>query len=171
MRVLVVEDERDLARALAEGIRRDGYAVDTAFTGGSALEKLSSVPYDIVCLDLNLPDIDGREVCRQIQADTDRVDESDVPRVLMLTARDSLADRVAGLDDGADDYLVKPFDLAELLARMRALSRRRSSHTGACRGWSAATGSTSQGGRGLRRTNRSHGSRIRIAAVLHAASR
>jgi DNA-binding response OmpR family regulator len=131
MRVLVVEDERDLARALAEGIRRDGYAVDTAFTGGSALEKLSSVPYDIVCLDLNLPDIDGREVCRQIQADTDRVDESDVPRVLMLTARDSLADRVAGLDDGADDYLVKPFDLAELLARMRALSRRRSSHTGA----------------------------------------
>ncbi len=131
MRVLVVEDERDLARALAEGIRRDGYAVDVAFTGGEALDKLSGAPYDIVCLDLNLPDIDGREVCRRIQADTLRVDDSDVPRVLMLTARDSLADRVAGLDDGADDYLVKPFDLAELLARLRALSRRRSNHTGA----------------------------------------
>jgi DNA-binding response OmpR family regulator len=131
MRVLVVEDERDLARALAEGIRRDGYAVDVAFTGTDALDKLSSAPYDIVCLDLNLPDIDGREVCRQIHTDTSRVDESDVPRVLMLTARDSLDDRVAGLDDGADDYLVKPFDLTELLARLRALSRRRSTHTGA----------------------------------------
>ena len=131
MRVLVVEDERDLARALAEGIRRDGYAVDTAFTGGEALDKLSAVPYDIVCLDLNLPDIDGREVCRRINADAARLDDSDTPRVLMLTARDSLADRVAGLDDGADDYLVKPFDLAELLARIRALSRRRSTHNGA----------------------------------------
>jgi len=131
MRVLVVEDERDLARAVAEGIRRDGYAVDVAFTGADALEKLDGAPYDIVCLDLNLPDMDGREVCRRIQADTDRADDVDVPRVLMLTARDSLADRVAGLDDGADDYLVKPFDLAELLARMRALSRRRSTHTGA----------------------------------------
>jgi DNA-binding response OmpR family regulator len=131
MRVLVVEDERDLARALAEGIRRDGYAVDVAYTGTDALDKLNSAPYDIVCLDLNLPDIDGREVCRQIHADTARLDESDVPRVLMLTARDSLDDRVAGLDDGADDYLVKPFDLTELLARLRALSRRRSTHTGA----------------------------------------
>ena len=131
MRVLVVEDERDLARALAEGIRRDGYAVDTAYTGSDALDKLNAAPYDIVCLDLNLPDIDGREVCRQIHADTDRLDESDVPRVLMITARDSLDDRVAGLDDGADDYLVKPFDLTELLARLRALSRRRSTHTGA----------------------------------------
>lgn len=131
MRVLVVEDERDLARALAEGIRRDGYAVDVAFTGTDALDKLRAAPYDIVCLDLNLPDIDGREVCRRIHADTAPLDESDFPRVLMLTARDSLADRVAGLDDGADDYLVKPFDLVELLARMRALSRRRSIHTGA----------------------------------------
>lgn len=131
MRVLVVEDERDLARALAEGIRRDGYAVDTAFTGLDALDKVSAAPYDIVCLDLNLPDIDGREVCRRIHNAGDRLDESDAPRVLMLTARDSLADRVAGLDDGADDYLVKPFDLSELLARLRALSRRRSVHTGA----------------------------------------
>lgn len=131
MRVLVVEDEPDLAKALTEGIRRDGYAVDTALTGAEALDKLSAVPYDIVCLDLNLPDIDGREVCRRINADTFRLDDSDTPRVLILTARDSLADRVAGLDDGADDYLVKPFDLAELLARIRALSRRRSVHHGA----------------------------------------
>jgi len=131
MRVLVVEDEPDLARVLAEGIRSDGYAVDVSLTGEEALDKLSSAPYDIVCLDLNLPDMDGREVCRRIQADTSRLDESDPPRILMVTARDSLADRVAGLDDGADDYLVKPFDLSELLARLRALSRRRSSHTGA----------------------------------------
>jgi DNA-binding response OmpR family regulator len=131
MRVLVVEDERDLARALAVGIRRDGYAVDTAHTGRDALDKLATAPYDIVCLDLNLPDIDGREVCRRIRSDNTRIDESDAPRVIMLTARDSLPDRVAGLDDGADDYLVKPFDLDELLARLRALSRRRSLHTGA----------------------------------------
>ncbi len=131
MRVLVVEDEPDLAKALTEGIRRDGYAVDTALTGEEALDKLSAVPYDVVCLDLNLPDIDGREICRRINSDTDRLDDSDSPRVLMLTARDSLADRVAGLDDGADDYLVKPFDLSELLARVRALSRRRSAHSGA----------------------------------------
>ena len=130
MRVLVVEDERDLARALAEGIRRGGYAVDIAFDGTEALDKLAGVPYDIVCLDLNLPDIDGREVCRRIQEE-ERLDESDPPRVIMLTARDSLSDRVAGLDDGADDYLVKPFDLAELLARLRALSRRQTAHTGA----------------------------------------
>jgi DNA-binding response OmpR family regulator len=131
MRVLVVEDERDLARALAAGIRRDGYAVDIAFTGSEALDKLAAAPYDIVCLDLNLPDVDGREVCRRIRQDEARLDESDAPRVIMLTARDALADRVAGLDDGADDYLVKPFDLDELLARLRALSRRRSLNTGA----------------------------------------
>jgi len=131
MRVLVVEDERDLARALAEGIRRGGYAVDTAFDGGEALDKIASNPYDIVCLDLNLPDIDGREVCRQIRSGREPGDGSDSPRVIMLTARDSLADRVAGLDDGADDYLVKPFALAELLARLRALGRRRSTSAGA----------------------------------------
>lgn len=130
MRVLVVEDERDLARALTEGIRRDGYAVDAALTGMDALEKLATAPYDIVCLDLNLPDMDGREVCRRIQQGDARLDDSDPPRIIMLTARDSLADRVAGLDDGADDYLVKPFDLAELLARLRALSRRQTAHRG-----------------------------------------
>jgi len=131
MRVLVVEDEHDLANALAEGIRRDGYAVDTAFDGDEALEKLASTPYDIVCLDLNLPDMDGLEVCRSIRAGGFRIDETDPPRVLMLTARDSLGDRVAGLDLGADDFMVKPFALAELLARLRALSQRRARRSGA----------------------------------------
>jgi DNA-binding response OmpR family regulator len=131
MRVLVVEDEVDLARAVAEGIRRHGYAVDTAFTGREALEKAAACPYDIVCLDLNLPDVDGREVCRRLGGSHRQIDGTDQPRVLMLTARDSLEDRVAGLDDGADDYLVKPFALPELLARLRALGRRRSGHTGA----------------------------------------
>lgn len=128
MRVLVVEDERDLARALAEGIRRDGYAVDTAFDGREALEKLAVTPYDIVCLDLNLPDVDGIQVCREIRERGAREDQSDPPRVIMLTARDALSDRVAGLDQGADDFMVKPFALAELLARLRALSRRRSAN-------------------------------------------
>jgi two-component system OmpR family response regulator len=121
---LVVEDEEDLAYALAEGIRRDGYAVDVALTGRDAMEKLEVSPYDIVCLDLNLPDVDGREVCRRLHAGHRQIDGTDQPRVLMLTARDSLEDRVAGLDDGADDYLVKPFAFEELLARVRALARR-----------------------------------------------
>ncbi|MDX1691823.1 MAG: response regulator transcription factor [Acidimicrobiia bacterium] len=131
MRVLVVEDEQDLARALVKGLRREGYAVDSAATAGEALDKATVTPYDIVCLDLNLPDGDGRDVCRRLRNGHRQIDDTDAPRILMLTARDSLEDRVAGLDDGADDYLVKPFALPELLARVRALSRRRSSATGA----------------------------------------
>ena len=119
MRVLVVEDEAELAEALGRGLRRDGYAVDVAFDGGGALERVAYTPYDLVLLDLNLPDIDGLEVCRRIRAEAEPQ-----PRVLMLTARDALDDRVAGLDEGADDYLVKPFDFPELLARVRALLRR-----------------------------------------------
>lgn len=121
MRILVVEDETDLAAAIAVGLRREGYAVDTTDTGADALVKLQVSAYDMVCLDLNLPDIDGLEVCRYIR--TGEI-AGDPPRVLMLTARDSLDDRVAGLDDGADDYLVKPFAFPELLARLRALGRR-----------------------------------------------
>jgi DNA-binding response OmpR family regulator len=119
MRVLVVEDEAELAEALGRGLRRDGYAVDVAFDGAGALERMSYTPYDLVLLDLNLPDMDGLEVCRHI-----RQESEPQPRVLMLTARDALDDRVAGLDEGADDYLVKPFDFPELLARVRALLRR-----------------------------------------------
>jgi DNA-binding response OmpR family regulator len=131
MRILVVEDESDLAAAIAVGLRREGYAVDTAETGGDALIKLQVSAYDLVCLDLNLPDMDGRQVCRYIRTGDIAGDEQ--PRVLMLTARDSLDDRVAGLDDGADDYLVKPFAFPELLARLRALGRRDVAAAGARR--------------------------------------
>ena len=130
MRLLVVEDEQDLAEAIALGLRREGYAVDVAFDGEEALVKAAVYPYDLVCLDLNLPRVDGREVCRRLRS-TERYDEEPSPRVLMLTARDTLADRVAGLDDGADDYLVKPFDFAELTARVRALLRRDAARSGA----------------------------------------
>jgi DNA-binding response OmpR family regulator len=121
VRILVVDDEVDLANAIAAALRRDGYAVDIANDGAGALDRLMLNPYDIVTLDLTLPDIDGREVCRLIRTDP-RYDPS--TRILMVTARDAVTDRVAGLDDGADDYLVKPFALAELSARVRSLLRR-----------------------------------------------
>lgn len=124
MRILVVEDEPDLATAVATGLRREGYAVDVANDGQSALDRLAVNSYDLVTLDLNLPDIDGREVCRLIRTD-DRFDPA--TRVLMVTARDGIDDRVAGLDDGADDYLIKPFALRELSARVRTLLRRETS--------------------------------------------
>jgi DNA-binding response OmpR family regulator len=128
MRVLVVEDEADLADAVARGLRREGYAVDVAYDGDAALEKASVNAYDVVCLDLNLPGVDGIEVVRRIRADRER---QPPPRVLMLTARDGTAARVTGLDEGADDYLVKPFEFDELTARLRALLRRDAGRSGA----------------------------------------
>jgi DNA-binding response OmpR family regulator len=121
MRLLVVDDEVELADAVARGLRRDGYAVDLAHNGAEAIDKLMITEYDLVCLDLTMPGIDGRDVCRQIRSG---LGLEPPPRVLMLTARDALEDRVAGLDDGADDYLVKPFAFPELLARVRSLLRR-----------------------------------------------
>ncbi len=119
MRILVVDDEVDLADAVSRGLRREGYAVDVANDGADALDKAAINAYDLVCLDITMPGIDGREVCRRIRADVEPQ-----PRILMLTARDGLEDRVAGLDEGADDYLVKPFAFPELLARVRSLLRR-----------------------------------------------
>jgi DNA-binding response OmpR family regulator len=128
MRVLVVEDEVDLADAVARGLRREGYAVDVAYDGEDALDKLSVNDYDVVCLDLNLPGADGIEVTRRLRAERH---EPSAPRVLMLTARDQPRDRVVGLDEGADDYLIKPFDFDELKARVRALLRRDAGRSGA----------------------------------------
>ncbi|MBS1848081.1 MAG: response regulator transcription factor [Actinobacteria bacterium] len=133
MRLLVVEDETDLAEALAKGLRRDGYAVDVASDGAAAIDRLSLNTYDLVCLDLNLPDMDGLDVCRRLRTDPmlRPADDEPAPRVLMLTARGSLSDRVAGLDEGADDYLAKPFAFEELQARVRTLLRRDASRQGA----------------------------------------
>ncbi len=118
--MLVVDDEVELAEAVARGLRREGYAVDVANDGDEAIAKAMVNGYDLLCLDITMPGTDGREVCRQVRAAS--LDPQ--PRVLMLTARDSLEDRVAGLDDGADDYLVKPFAFPELTARIRSLLRR-----------------------------------------------
>jgi two-component system OmpR family response regulator len=118
MRVLVVEDEPDLLTVLSQALREQGYAVDIASNGRDGLFKASGGQYDGVILDLMLPGIDGLEVLKQL-----RIEGHNVP-VLLLTARDALSDRVTGLDSGADDYVVKPFDMAELLARLRAVMRR-----------------------------------------------
>ncbi len=118
MRILVVEDELKMASLLRRGLAEEGHAVDVARTGDDALWMAGAAEYDAIVLDLMLPGVDGIEVCR-------RVRESGVwAPVIMLTARDGVADRVAGLDAGADDYLAKPFSFAELLARLRALVRR-----------------------------------------------
>jgi two-component system OmpR family response regulator len=120
MRILVIEDEPDLLAGLARSLREEGYAVDTAQDGEDGLLKALDVNYDAVVLDVMLPRIDGWEVLRSLRV------KKKTP-VLLLTARDKTTDRVRGLDSGADDYLVKPFDLSELLARLRALIRRSAS--------------------------------------------
>jgi DNA-binding response OmpR family regulator len=123
----VVDDEADLADAIGRGLRREGYAVDVTYDGTTALDKAGVTAYDLVVLDLTMPDVDGLEVCRAIRED---LSVEPMPRILMLTARDSLDDRVAGLDQGADDYLVKPFAFEELSARIRSLLRRDAATSG-----------------------------------------
>jgi DNA-binding response OmpR family regulator len=118
MRVLVVEDQRRLAEAVAEGLRREGMAVDISYDGADALTHVSVNTYDVVVLDRDLPAVHGDQVCRAL------VDQHAEARVLMLTAASTIADRVEGLELGADDYLPKPFEFAELVARVRALARR-----------------------------------------------
>jgi len=124
VRVLVVEDEETLADAIARGLRREGMAVDVAGDGGVALEKAATNGYDVVVLDRDLPVVHGDEVCRSLIAASPAPGAAEIPRILMLTAAGDLDDRVAGLMLGADDYLGKPFAFAELVARIRALSRR-----------------------------------------------
>jgi DNA-binding response OmpR family regulator len=131
MRLLVVEDEEDLAEGLRVGLARTGYAVDVAPDGASAYDRLTVNEYDLMLLDINLPDGDGFTLCRSLRSGAVMTPGDGDLRVLMLTARGNLDDRVRGLDEGADDYLVKPFALAELLARVRALLRRDTAGTSA----------------------------------------
>jgi DNA-binding response OmpR family regulator len=118
MRVLVVEDDPEISRFIVRGLTEERHVVDLVADGVSAIDMVAAEEYDAVVLDLMLPGVDGFEVCRRMRAQG-----ADTP-VIIVTARDGLADRVAGLDGGADDYLVKPFAFEELLARLRALGRR-----------------------------------------------
>jgi two-component system alkaline phosphatase synthesis response regulator PhoP len=117
-RILLVDDEPGLRRTLSDRLRKEGYAVDTAVNGVVALDLARKSHYDIIILDLNLPSKDGLQVCQELRNDGQHV------AVLMLTARDSMADKITGLKTGADDYMTKPFESAELLARLEALLRR-----------------------------------------------
>ncbi|HWC85676.1 MAG TPA: response regulator transcription factor [Solirubrobacteraceae bacterium] len=118
MRVLVVDDEVKLAKLLQRRLQREGVGVDVAVTGEAALERAGATAYDAIVLDLMLPGVDGFETCRRLRA------EGVWSPTLMLTARNDVEDRIRGLDSGADDYMTKPFSLEELLARLRALTRR-----------------------------------------------
>jgi two-component system, OmpR family, response regulator len=118
MRVLVVEDEPKMATLVSRGLREEGHAADVAARGEDALWMANATPYDAIVLDVMLPGLDGFATCRQLR------EQGVWAPVLMLTARDAVGDRVSGLDAGADDYLLKPFSFAELLARLRALVRR-----------------------------------------------
>ncbi len=124
MRILVVDDEPSVRDALERALRLEGYRVELAANGREALDALAQAPPDAMVLDVLMPEVDGLEVCRRLRAAGDRTP------VLVLTARDAVPDRVRGLDAGADDYLVKPFALEELTARLRALLRRRDGAAG-----------------------------------------
>ncbi|MEG2860286.1 MAG: response regulator, partial [Clostridia bacterium] len=119
MRILVVEDELDLCDAISEGLRMDGYAVDTCYDGHRAYELLTTEVYDLAVLDLNLPGMDGMAVLEAVRRENQGV------KVLILSARGSVCDKVEGLNLGANDYLAKPFDFAELEARIRCLFRQK----------------------------------------------
>lgn len=123
MRILVVEDEPNLNNVISKRLKKEGYSVDSAFDGETALEYILSIEYNAVVVDLMIPRKNGIEVVREMRA------KGNVTPVLILTARDSVSDRVAGLDAGADDYLVKPFAFDEFLARIRALFRRNTAFT------------------------------------------
>ena len=123
MRLLIVEDQQNVATYLKRALEEQGYAVDVARTGQEALDWAEVVAFDLIVLDVMLPEVDGITVCRRLRR------HGNPAAIMMLTARDTVDDRVIGLDAGADDYLVKPFELKELLARLRALARRQTSRT------------------------------------------
>src|SRR5690349_15403858 len=118
MRILLVEDEPRISAYVKQGLEESGYATDAVSTGRDALDWAAATAYDLIILDILIPEMDGLAVCRELRSQRNRAP------ILMLTARDTVDDRVAGLDAGADDYLVKPFAIKELLARIRALARR-----------------------------------------------
>ena len=118
MRILIVEDEIDLCDSIAEGLQIDGYAVDTCYDGTEAYELITTEPYDLVVLDLNLPGMDGMDVLSKVRKQDKNT------KILILSARSTVTDKVTGLDSGANDYLAKPFDFEELEARIRCLLRR-----------------------------------------------
>ena len=118
MHILVVEDEKRLANLVRRALEEEGNVVDVSYDGAEALDMAEGTDYDLLVLDLMLPHVDGLEICRRLRS------EGKDTRILMLTARDALEDRVTGLEVGADDYLIKPFSFAELIARVKALSRR-----------------------------------------------
>lgn len=120
MRLLLVEDDELLGKAVKAGLRQGGYTVDWVINGETAINALANDPFDVVVLDIGLPDMSGIKVLQKI-----RKQQNDIP-VMILTAYDAVSDRVAGLDQGADDYMTKPFDLDEMLARLRAITRRKS---------------------------------------------
>lgn len=121
MRILVVEDEKKIADFVKRGLKEEGYAVDVAYDGQEGLFLAKTNAYDLILLDLMLPKVDGITVCRTLK------ERKDAPPVVMLTAKDTVGDKVSGLDSGADDYLTKPFAFEELLARIRAILRKKSS--------------------------------------------
>ena len=129
VRLLVVDDDRALRDVLRRALSLSGYEIRVAESGSEALAEVNGAVPDAVVLDVGLPDIDGLEVCRLLRREGNRVP------VLMLTARDAVSDRIDGLDAGADDYLVKPFDIDELKARLRALLRRAATSTSSCGSW------------------------------------
>ncbi len=127
MRVLIVEDQPNVSNYVKRALEEQGYAVDLARTGQEALDWTAVVEYNLIVLDIMLPEMDGITVCRRLRS------QGHPAAILMLTARDTVDDRVIGLDAGADDYLVKPFNLKELLARLRALARRHTAQTSTLR--------------------------------------
>ena len=123
MRILVVEDEKDLNNIITKHLKKNNFSVDSVFNGEEALEYLDYGTYDLIVLDIMLPKVNGYEVIKKLRENKNET------AVLMLTARDSIEDKIKGLDLGADDYLIKPFDFGELLARIRALVRRKYGNT------------------------------------------